>query len=187
MTAPPFAAAPVVAVKCGSSWRSAAVRVERFSGNWFGNGSRRPAGTFVEERRADPKQICFGVGSVQISPVASQRFGKKVMESKARVVPFYPTPTARGRAQNPPFPRQGCLEISRCRTTRWSPTLDRSLPSLPLRSLAVKRGSARRCIAGSRFSVRGNRTNGVGRSRGWPLRGIGSWALRFGYLIGGFG
>ena len=27
-------------------------------------------------------------------------------------------------------------------TTRWSPTFDRPLPSLPLRSVAVKRGSS---------------------------------------------
>ena len=29
-------------------------------------------------------------------------------------------------------------------TSRWSPTLDHSLPSLSLRSVVVKRGSARR-------------------------------------------
>ena len=36
-------------------------------------------------------------------------------------------------------------------TSRWSPTLDHSLPSLSLRSVVVKRGSARRCIARDTF------------------------------------
>ena len=42
---------------------------------------------------------------------------------------------------------RGCVHERRNPTSRWSPTLDRSLPSLPLRSVAVKRGSARRWVA----------------------------------------
>ena len=40
-----------------------------------------------------------------------------------------------------------CVKERRNLTSRWSPTLDHSLPSLSLRSVVVKRGSARRCIA----------------------------------------
>ena len=36
-------------------------------------------------------------------------------------------------------------------TSRWSPTLDHSLPPLSLRSVVVKRGSARRYIARDPF------------------------------------
>ena len=44
---------------------------------------------------------------------------------------------------------QVCERVNERRnpTSRWSPTLDRSLPSLSLRSVVVKRGSAQRCIA----------------------------------------
>ena len=40
-----------------------------------------------------------------------------------------------------------CMKERRNPTSRWSPTLDHSLPPLSLRSVVVKRGSLWRCIA----------------------------------------